>query len=123
METLRISVVGGGKPRVIRAASQDFRQRDDGSSAPRLYLPACWNFSLLIALVAVYFGFLPGELNFVITYGRDALAAVLRLILAPSFSSQRRDSGTFYHAKAQALARRINSATFLETPPTGARRS
>lgn len=74
--------------------------------------------AISIAIVAIYFGFLYlGEFNF----GHYQLAVSLfsgffALILAPEFFQPLRDLGTFYHAKAKAVAAAENISAFLNQP-------
>lgn len=122
METLRIFHRGQAETDNIRDASQDFRQRTMEVLRLAFLSSGVLEFftSLSIALVAVYFGFsYLGELNFG-HYGAGVtlMAGFLTLILAPEFFQPLRDTGTFYHAKAQAVGAADSLKTFMETPLT-----
>lgn len=118
LETIRIFHQGNTQATQIEAASERFRHK----TLDVLYL-AFLSSSILeffasisIALVAVYFGFsYLGELNFGSYHtGVSLFAGFFVLLLAPEFFQPLRDLGTFYHAKAQAVAAAESLYAFLQ---------
>nr|WP_086938005.1 cysteine/glutathione ABC transporter permease/ATP-binding protein CydD [Thaumasiovibrio occultus] len=75
--------------------------------------------AISVAIVAVYFGFTYiGELNFG-HYGTSVtlFTGLFVLILAPEFYQPLRELGTYYHARAQAIASAESLVDFLDSTP------
>lgn len=117
LSTIRLFNQGDKQVEQIRIAAQEFRIKTMNVLKMAFLSSAILEFftSISIAVVAVYFGFnYLGEYNF----GGYATSITLftgffSLILAPEFFQPLRDLGTYYHAKAQAIAAADNIENFL----------
>ncbi|MCO6523924.1 MAG: cysteine/glutathione ABC transporter permease/ATP-binding protein CydD [Candidatus Schmidhempelia sp.] len=117
IETIKLFHQGQQQTKEIDQASENFRQRTMEVLRMAFMSSAVLEFftSISIAIVAVYFGFsYLGELNFG-DYGMgiSLFAGFFALILAPEFFQPLRDLGSFYHAKAQAIAAADSIYKFL----------
>jgi ATP-binding cassette, subfamily C, bacterial CydD len=117
IETIKLFNQSAQQTQLIQQASEDFRQRTMEVLRMAFMSSAVLEFfaSVSIAIVAVYFGFsYLGELNFG-DYGMgiSLFAGFFALILAPEFFQPLRDLGSFYHAKAQAIAAADSIYQFL----------
>lgn len=119
LATIRLFNQGKNQTSAIYDAAEDFRIKTMNVLKMAFLSSAVLEFftSISIAIVAVYFGFsYLGELNFGSYSGTVTLfAGFFALILAPEFFQPLRDLGTYYHAKAQAIAAADNIETFLST--------
>ncbi|RKS85231.1 ATP-binding cassette subfamily C protein CydD [Orbus hercynius] len=117
LQTIRLFNQGQKQTEEIHQAAEDFRHKTMSVLKMAFLSSAVLEFfaSISIAVVAVYFGFsYLGELNFGAYNGVITLfAGFFALILAPEFFQPLRDLGTYYHAKAQAIAASDNIETFL----------
>lgn len=117
LETIRLFNQGILQTQEIGATSERFRRKTLDVLRLAFLSSAVLEFfaSVSIAIVAVYFGFsYLGELNFgSYHWGISLFAGFFVLILAPEFFQPLRDLGTFYHAKAQAVAAADAIYTFL----------
>ncbi len=121
LPTLRLFFRAEAESAHLRLASDEFRKRTMEVLRLAFLSSAVLEFftALSIAMTAVYFGFsFIGELNFG-HYGVSIslFVAVFILLLAPEFYQPLRDLGTFYHAKAQAIAAAESLIQFLDAPP------
>lgn len=122
LETLRL--FGRAQPALqeVEQISESLRQRTMAVLRLAFVSSAVLEFftALSIALVALYFGFTYlGALRFSTLPTEVTLfAGLLTLMLAPEFYQPLRDLGSFYHAKAQALAaaQGLRSALQHESP-------
>ncbi|QIQ20936.1 heme ABC transporter permease/ATP-binding protein CydD [Zophobihabitans entericus] len=117
IETIRLFNQGKKQTEEITEASENFRTRTMEVLKMAFLSSGVLEFfaSVSIAVVAVYFGFsYLGELNFG-SYGLGVtlFAGFFALILAPEFFQPLRDLGTYYHAKAQAVAAADSIYDFL----------
>lgn len=119
LTTIRLFNQGEHQTSAIHDAAEDFRIKTMNVLKMAFLSSAVLEFftSVSIAVVAVYFGFsYLGEINFGSYSGTVTLfAGFFALILAPEFFQPLRDLGTYYHAKAQAIAAADNIETFLST--------
>lgn len=117
LQTIRLFNQGNAQTKAIHNAAEDFRHKTMSVLRMAFLSSAVLEFfaSISIAVVAVYFGFsYLGELNFGSYNGVLTLfAGFFALILAPEFFQPLRDLGTYYHAKAQAVAAADNIESFL----------
>jgi ATP-binding cassette, subfamily C, bacterial CydD len=117
IETIKLFHQGQQQTQQIQQASEDFRHRTMEVLRMAFMSSAVLEFfaSVSIAIVAVYFGFCYlGELNFGdYRMGISLFAGFFALILAPEFFQPLRDLGSFYHAKAQAIAAADSIYKFL----------
>lgn len=115
--TIRLFDQGKQQSEQIREAAENFRIRTMNVLKMAFLSSAVLEFfaSISIAIVAVYFGFsYLGEFHFGSYDGTITLfAGFFALILAPEFFQPLRDLGTYYHAKAQAIAAADNIEKFL----------
>jgi thiol reductant ABC exporter, CydD subunit len=115
--TIRLFDQGKQQSEQIREAAENFRIRTMNVLKMAFLSSAVLEFfaSISIAIVAVYFGFsYLGEFHFGSYNGTVTLfAGFFALILAPEFFQPLRDLGTYYHAKAQAIAAADNIEKFL----------
>ena len=117
LKTIQLFHQGQYQTNQIEQAAEDFRQKTMKVLSLAFLSSGVLEFfaSISIAIVAVYFGFAYlGEFNFG-AYGQSItlFAGFFALILAPEFFQPLRDLGTFYHAKAQAIAAADNIEKFL----------
>lgn len=121
LQTIRLFNQGKNQANAINQAAEGFRIRTMNVLKVAFLSSAVLEFftSVSIAVVAVYFGFsYLGELNFGSYNGVVTLfAGFFALILAPEFFQPLRDLGTYYHAKAQAIAAADNIEGFLANHP------
>lgn len=127
LETIRLFNQGEVQTQEIANAAEDFRQRTMQVLKMAFLSSGVLEFfaSISIAIVAVYFGFsYLGQFSFG-SYGLPVslLAGFFALILAPEFFQPLRDLGTYYHAKAQAIAAADNIESFLQLTPRPATQS
>lgn len=117
LSTIRLFNQGEKQANEIKKASEDFRVKTMQVLKMAFLSSAVLEFfaSISIAVVAVYFGFsYLGEFDFGSYSGSVTLfAGFFALILAPEFFQPLRDLGTYYHAKAEAIAAADNIETFL----------
>ncbi|OCG46893.1 thiol reductant ABC exporter subunit CydD [Gilliamella sp. Choc5-1] len=117
LSTIRLFNQGDRQANEITKASEDFRIKTMQVLKMAFLSSAVLEFftSISIAVVAVYFGFsYLGEFNFGAYNGTITLfAGFFALILAPEFFQPLRDLGTYYHAKAEAIAAADNIEAFL----------
>lgn len=117
LHTIRLFNQGKNQVNAIHQAAESFRIRTMNVLKVAFLSSAVLEFftSVSIAVVAVYFGFsYLGELSFGAYNGVVTLfAGFFALILAPEFFQPLRDLGTYYHAKAQAIAAADNIEGFL----------
>lgn len=117
LSTIRLFNQGEKQTNEIKKASEDFRVKTMQVLKMAFLSSAVLEFfaSISIAVVAVYFGFsYLGEFDFGSYSGSVTLfAGFFALILAPEFFQPLRDLGTYYHAKAEAIAAADNIETFL----------
>ncbi|WP_085246762.1 heme ABC transporter permease/ATP-binding protein CydD [Gilliamella mensalis] len=117
LNTIRLFNQGEKQTNEIARASEDFRIKTMQVLKVAFLSSAVLEFftSISIAIVAVYFGFsYLGEFNFGAYNGTVTLfAGFFALILAPEYFQPLRDLGTYYHAKAEAIAAADNIETFL----------
>lgn len=117
LSTIRLFNQGDKQTQAIHDAAEDFRHKTMSVLRMAFLSSAVLEFfaSISIAVVAVYFGFsYLGELNFGdYNAGVTLFAGFFALILAPEFFQPLRDLGTYYHAKAQAIAAADNLEHFL----------
>lgn len=122
LSTIRLFNQGKNQTNAIHHAAEDFRIKTMSVLKMAFLSSAVLEFftSISIAVVAVYFGFsYLGEIHFGSYSGTVTLfAGFFALILAPEFFQPLRDLGTYYHAKAQAIAAADNIETFLAKPST-----
>ncbi|WP_392563695.1 cysteine/glutathione ABC transporter permease/ATP-binding protein CydD [Orbus wheelerorum] len=122
LSTIRLFNQGKNQTNAIHHAAEDFRIKTMSVLKMAFLSSAVLEFftSISIAVVAVYFGFsYLGEIHFGSYSGTVTLfAGFFALILAPEFFQPLRDLGTYYHAKAQAIAAADNIETFLAKPTT-----
>ena len=115
--TIRLFDQGKQQSEQIREAAENFRIRTMNVLKMAFLSSAVLEFfaSISIAIVAVYFGFsYLGEFHFGSYNGTVTLfTGFFALILAPEFFQPLRDLGTYYHAKAQAIAAADNIEKFL----------
>lgn len=108
IKTLKLFNAGARETQKIESASTQFRQKTMIVLRMAFLSSAVLEFftSISIAIVAVYFGFsYLGELDFGhYGFGVSLFVGFFALILAPEFYLPLRELGTFYHAKAQAIA-------------------
>ncbi|WP_392566735.1 cysteine/glutathione ABC transporter permease/ATP-binding protein CydD [Utexia brackfieldae] len=120
LNTIRLFGQGKQQADEIHQASEDFREKTMEVLRMAFLSSGVLEFftSVSIAVVAVYFGFsYLGELHFgAYSLPVSLFAGFFALILAPEFFQPLRDLGSFYHAKAQAIAAADNLQTFLEQP-------
>lgn len=118
LKTIRLFNQGDRQTEQIHNASEDFRIKTMQVLKMAFLSSAVLEFftSISIAVVAVYFGFsYLGEFEFGAYNGAVTLfAGFFVLILAPEFFQPLRDLGTFYHAKAEAIASADNLDAFLK---------
>lgn len=117
LATIRLFNQGDKQAKQITQASEDFRIKTMQVLKVAFLSSAVLEFftSISIAIVAVYFGFsYLGEFNFGSYNSTVTLfAGFFALILAPEYFQPLRDLGTYYHAKAEAIAAADNIETFL----------
>ncbi|XKM14378.1 cysteine/glutathione ABC transporter permease/ATP-binding protein CydD [Orbaceae bacterium ac157xtp] len=118
LTTIRLFNQGKQQSESIASSAEDFRVRTMNVLKMAFLSSGVLEFfsSISIAVVAVYFGFAYlGEFDFG-AYGLPItlFAGFCALILAPEFFQPLRDLGTFYHAKAQAIAAAENITKFLQ---------
>lgn len=117
LNTIRLFDQGEKQAQEILNASEDFRVKTMQVLKMAFLSSAVLEFftSISIAIVAVYFGFsYLGEFHFGSYNGVVTLfAGFFALILAPEFFQPLRDLGTYYHAKAEAIAAADNIEAFL----------
>ncbi|OCG02311.1 heme ABC transporter permease/ATP-binding protein CydD [Gilliamella sp. wkB112] len=117
LNTIRLFDQGEQQAQEIQQASEDFRIKTMQVLRMAFLSSAVLEFftSISIAVVAVYFGFsYLGEFHFGSYNGIVTLfAGFFALILAPEFFQPLRDLGTYYHAKAEAIAAADNIEAFL----------
>ena len=117
LNTIRLFYQGEKQAQEINRASEDFRVKTMQVLKVAFLSSAVLEFftSISIAIVAVYFGFsYLGEFDFGSYNGTVTLfAGFFALILAPEFFQPLRDLGTYYHAKAEAIAAADNIESFL----------
>lgn len=117
LSTIRLFNQGQTQTNEINQAAESFRIKTMSVLRMAFLSSAVLEFftSVSIAVVAVYFGFsYLGELKFGSYNGIVTLfAGFFALILAPEFFQPLRDLGTYYHAKAQAIAAADNIEKFL----------
>ncbi|WP_294845527.1 cysteine/glutathione ABC transporter permease/ATP-binding protein CydD [uncultured Gilliamella sp.] len=122
LSTIRLFNQGEKQANEIKKASEDFRVKTMQVLKMAFLSSAILEFfaSISIAVVAVYFGFsYLGEFDFGSYSGSVTLfAGFFALILAPEFFQPLRDLGTYYHAKAEAIAAADNIETFLTQKST-----
>lgn len=122
LETLRLFDRAQPALQEVEQISESLRQRTLAVLRLAFVSSAVLEFftALSIALVALYFGFTYlGALRFSTLPTEVTLfAGLLTLMLAPEFYQPLRDLGSFYHAKAQALAaaQGLRSALQHESP-------
>lgn len=117
LNTIRLFNQGEKQTNEIAIASEDFRIKTMQVLKIAFLSSAVLEFftSISIAIVAVYFGFsYLGEFDFG-AYNRTVtlFAGFFALMLAPEYFQPLRDLGTYYHAKAEAIAAADNIETFL----------
>lgn len=117
LQTIRLFNQDNAQTEAIHDAAENFRHKTMSVLRMAFLSSAVLEFfaSISIAIVAVYFGFsYLGELNFG-SYNSSVtlFAGFFALILAPEFFQPLRDLGTYYHAKAQAVAAADNIENFL----------
>ena len=121
IETIRIFNQGKRQAAEIKLASDNFRKKTMEVLRMAFLSSGVLEFfsSISIAIVAVYFGFsYLGRLNFGAYATTVSLfAGFFTLLLAPEFFQPLRDLGTFYHAKAQAVAAANAIHSFLSIQP------
>ncbi|WP_392562801.1 cysteine/glutathione ABC transporter permease/ATP-binding protein CydD [Orbus sturtevantii] len=119
LQTIKLFNQGARQTKAINHSAEDFRIKTMNVLKMAFLSSAVLEFfaSISIAIVAVYFGFsYLGEIHFGSYSGTVTLfAGFFALILAPEFFQPLRDLGTYYHAKAQAIAAADNIETFLAT--------
>lgn len=117
LTTIRLFNQGPNQAIQINKAAESFRIRTMNVLKMAFLSAAVLEFftSISIAIVAVYFGFsYLGEFNFGSYNGVITLfAGFFALILAPEFFQPLRDLGSYYHAKAQAIAAADNIEKLL----------
>ncbi|OCG77504.1 thiol reductant ABC exporter subunit CydD [Gilliamella sp. Nev6-6] len=117
LNTIRLFNQGEKQTNEIARASEDFRIKTMQVLKIAFLSSAVLEFftSISIAIVAIYFGFsYLGEFDFGAYNGTVTLfAGFFALILAPEYFQPLRDLGTYYHAKAEAIAAADNIETFL----------
>lgn len=117
LATIRLFNQGDKQAKQITQASEDFRIKTMQVLKVAFLSSAVLEFftSISIAIVAVYFGFsYLGEFNFGSYNSTVTLfSGFFALILAPEYFQPLRDLGTYYHAKAEAIAAADNIETFL----------
>ncbi|MDF7669996.1 cysteine/glutathione ABC transporter permease/ATP-binding protein CydD [Orbaceae bacterium ESL0721] len=126
LKTIRLFNQGAAQTVAITAAAEDFRQKTVQVLKLAFLSSAVLEFftSIAIAVVAVYFGFsYLGEFHFGASFLESdhnlnggiisLFSGFFALILAPEFFQPLRDLGTFYHAKAEAVAAADNIENFL----------
>ncbi|MCO6544875.1 MAG: cysteine/glutathione ABC transporter permease/ATP-binding protein CydD [Gilliamella sp.] len=117
LNTIRLFNQGEKQTNEIAIASEDFRIKTMQVLKIAFLSSAVLEFftSISIAIVAVYFGFsYLGEFDFGAYNGTVTLfAGFFALILAPEYFQPLRDLGTYYHAKAEAIAAADNIESFL----------
>ncbi|WP_085164661.1 heme ABC transporter permease/ATP-binding protein CydD [Gilliamella bombi] len=117
LNTIRLFHQGEKQTNEIAIASEDFRIKTMQVLKIAFLSSAVLEFftSISIAIVAVYFGFsYLGEFDFGAYNGTVTLfAGFFALMLAPEYFQPLRDLGTYYHAKAEAIAAADNIETFL----------
>lgn len=120
LTTIRLFNQGCNQTEQIANAAERFRIRTMNVLKMAFLSSAVLEFftSISIAIVAVYFGFsYLGEFDFGAYNGQVTLfAGFFALILAPEFFQPLRDLGTYYHAKAQAIAAADNIEKFIIQP-------
>ncbi|OCG68184.1 thiol reductant ABC exporter subunit CydD [Gilliamella sp. Imp1-6] len=117
LNTIRLFNQGEKQTNEIAIASEDFRIKTMQVLKIAFLSSAVLEFftSISIAIVAVYFGFsYLGEFDFG-AYNRTVtlFAGFFALMLAPEYFQPLRDLGTYYHAKAEAIAAADNIESFL----------
>ncbi|MFQ0993989.1 cysteine/glutathione ABC transporter permease/ATP-binding protein CydD [Gilliamella sp. BG2] len=117
LNTIRLFNQGEKQTNEIAIASEDFRIKTMQVLKIAFLSSAVLEFftSISIAIVAVYFGFsYLGEFDFGAYNGTVTLfAGFFALVLAPEYFQPLRDLGTYYHAKAEAIAAADNIESFL----------
>ena len=117
LNTIRLFNQGEKQTNEIAIASEDFRIKTMQVLKIAFLSSAVLEFftSISIAIVAVYFGFsYLGEFDFGAYNGTVTLfAGFFALMLAPEYFQPLRDLGTYYHAKAEAIAAADNIESFL----------
>lgn len=120
LTTIRLFNQGCNQTEQIANAAERFRIRTMNVLKMAFLSSAVLEFftSISIAIVAVYFGFsYLGEFDFgAYDSGVTLFAGFFALILAPEFFQPLRDLGTYYHAKAQAIAAADNIEKFIIQP-------
>ncbi|WP_108945490.1 heme ABC transporter permease/ATP-binding protein CydD [Shewanella halifaxensis] len=120
LSTLKLFDQGEKEARVIKKASEEFRERTMAVLRMAFLSSAVLEFfaAVSIAVMAVYFGFsYLHHLDFG-HYGApiSLFTGLFVLILAPEFYQPLRDMGTHYHAKAQAIGAAEELMTLLDHP-------
>lgn len=120
LSTLKLFNQGEKEARVIRKASEEFRERTMAVLRMAFLSSAVLEFfaAVSIAVLAVYFGFsYLHHLDFG-HYGVSIslFTGLFVLILAPEFYQPLRDMGTHYHAKAQAIGAAEELMALLDHP-------
>ena len=120
LSTLKLFNQGEKEARVIRKASEEFRERTMAVLRMAFLSSAVLEFfaAVSIAVMAVYFGFsYLHHLDFG-HYGVSIslFTGLFVLILAPEFYQPLRDMGTHYHAKAQAIGAAEELMALLDHP-------
>lgn len=117
INTIRLFNQGEKQAQEIQRAAENFRVKTMQVLKIAFLSSAVLEFftSISIAIVAVYFGFsYLGEFHFGAYNSIVTLfAGFFALILAPEFFQPLRDLGTYYHAKAEAIAAADNIEAFL----------
>lgn len=121
LPTLRLFYRAQAEADHLKVASDELRKRTMEVLRLAFLSSAVLEFftALSIAMTAVYFGFsYLGELNFGhYGVGISLFVGLFVLLLAPEFYQPLRDLGTYYHAKAQAVAAADALLTFLDSEP------
>ncbi|GIU42478.1 thiol reductant ABC exporter subunit CydD [Shewanella sairae] len=120
LSTLKLFNQGEKEAKVIRKASEEFRERTMAVLRMAFLSSAVLEFfaAVSIAVMAVYFGFsYLHHLDFG-HYGTpiSLFTGLFVLILAPEFYQPLRDMGTHYHAKAQAIGAAEELMALLDHP-------
>ncbi|MCL1137569.1 heme ABC transporter permease/ATP-binding protein CydD [Shewanella pneumatophori] len=120
LSTLKLFNQGEKEARVIKKASEEFRERTMAVLRMAFLSSAVLEFfaAVSIAVMAVYFGFsYLHHLDFG-HYGApiSLFTGLFVLILAPEFYQPLRDMGTHYHAKAQAIGAAEELMALLDHP-------
>ncbi|MGS0681563.1 heme ABC transporter permease/ATP-binding protein CydD [Shewanella sp. 125m-7] len=120
LSTLKLFNQAEKEARVIRKASEEFRERTMAVLRMAFLSSAVLEFfaAVSIAVMAVYFGFsYLHHLDFG-HYGVSIslFTGLFVLILAPEFYQPLRDMGTHYHAKAQAIGAAEELMALLDHP-------